>query len=494
MINAESGQMKVTTRPAERSSVVLEVEFPPERVQRSVEESVRHLSRRTKVPGFRPGKVPRAMLERELGIRRDDPAADNPIYDDAKDHLFEHSVLEALRDSDLDVLSIPAPEWLQFTEDSGASYRVTLPIRPDVKLGAYTDYPFGITVDTIDDAAVDKVIEQLRDQQASLVPVEDRGAATDDYAVIRFFGSRDGEPIEGATADRMPLIIGRERFVPGFEDHLIGLRETDTKEFSLTFPEDYPDADMAGKPADFQVEMLELREKRMPVADDEFARSLGSYTDLADLRAEIARRLERNALDRARHVFADRIIEFSVANATLELPDLLIERELEVMLDELRVRLAEQGIGYDDYLRATERDEAKILEEFRPDAERRVKTLLVLSEIAGKEGIEVTDAELATDLARSRERYAENPRLVAYLESARGQAYTRSLLRRSKTVETLVDRWIEQHPEFQNVQHLHEPQDGGEQPLGGGLPETRSGAQGPTAEMETTIQPEKGSR
>ena len=109
MINAETRQMKVTTTPAERSSVVLEVEFPPERVRRQVDESVRHISRRTKIPGFRPGKVPRAMLERELGIRRDDPDADNPIYDDAKEHLFEHSVIEAVRESDLDVLSIPAP-------------------------------------------------------------------------------------------------------------------------------------------------------------------------------------------------------------------------------------------------------------------------------------------------------------------------------------------------------------------------------------------------
>jgi trigger factor len=455
MINAETGQMKVTTRPAERSSVVLEVEFPPERVRRSVEESVRHLARRTKVPGFRPGKVPRAMLERELGIRRDDPAAPNPLYDDAKEHLFENSVIEALKDSDLDVLSIPAPEWLAFEEDGGASYRVTLPLRPSVKLGAYADYPFGITIDTIDDAAVDKVIEQLRDQQAALVPVEKRGAAMDDYAVIKFVGTRDGEPLEGAQSERMPLIIGRERFVPGFEDQLIGLREGDEKKFSLTFPDDYPEADLAGKRAEFEVTLLELREKKLPVADDEFARSMGKYEDLAALREEISKRLQRNALDRARHVFADRIIEFAVANSTLELPDLLIERELEVMMDELRVRLAEQGIGYEDYLRATERDEAKLLAEFRPDAERRVKTLLVLSEIAEREGIEMTDAELAADLERSRERYTGNPRLLSYLESARGQAYTRSLLRRSKTVETLIDRWIDQHPEFKNVQHLH---------------------------------------
>lgn len=481
MINADSGQMKVTTRPAERSSVVLEVEFPPDRVRRSVEESVRHLARRTKVPGFRPGKIPRPVLERALGIRRDDPTAPNPLYDDAKEHLFEHSVVDALRDSELDVLTIPAPEWLSFGEDAGASYRVTLPLRPAVKLGAYTNYPFGIAIDTIDDASVDKVVEQLRDQQASLVPVEGRGAATDDYAVIKFVGRRDGQPIEGAQTERMPLIIGRERFVPGFEDQLIGLREGDEKTFSLTFPEDYPDQDLAGKNAEFEVTMLELREKRLPDADDEFARNLGAYEDLGTLRSEISRRLERNSLDRARHVFADRIIEFAVANSTLELPDLLIERELEVMLDELGVRLAEQNIGLDDYLRATERDQEKLLADFRPDAERRVKTLLVLSEIAEKESIEVADEELDADLARSRKRYAGNQRLISYLESARGRAYTRSLLRRSKTVETLIDRWIDQNPEFQKVQHLHEP-------------EAESTEAGAAAETETIGRSKKGNR
>jgi len=456
MINAETGQMKVTTRPAERSSVVLEVEFPADQVQRQIEESVRHLARRTKVPGFRPGKVPRPLLERALGVRRDDPDGENPIFDDAREHLFERSVLDAVREQDLDVLTIPDPEWISFEEGVGASYRVMLPVRPEVKLGAYTDYPFGITIDEINDESVDKVIEQLLDQQAALVPVEDRGAATDDYAVISFAGSRDRTPVEGATSERMPLILGRERFVPGFEDNLVGLREGDSKTFSITFPDDYPEQELAGQPVDFEVSMLELREKKLPEADDEFARSLGNYDDLAALRAEIQSRLERNALDRARHNFSDRIIDFAVANATIELPDLLIDREQEVMLDELRVRLAEQGIGYEDYLRATDRDEAKVLEEFRPDAEKRVKVLLVLSEIADKESIEIDEAELEEELVHSRERYAGNPRLVAYLESPRGRVYTRSLLRRSKTVETLVDRWIADHPEFAHVQHLHD--------------------------------------
>jgi len=446
--------MKVTTRPAERSSVVLEVEFPSDQVRNQVNESVRHLARRTKVPGFRPGKVPRPLLERALGVRRDDPDAENPIYDDAKEHLFERSVLDAVREKDLDVLQIPDPEWTAFGEDSGATYTVTLPLRPEVKLGAYAEYPFKITVDETTDESVDKVIEQLRDQQASLVPVEGRGAATDDYAVIRFTGSSGGRPIEGASTDRMPLIIGRERFIPGFEDNLIGLKEGDSKSFSVTFPDDYGEADLAGKPADFEVGMLELREKKMPDGDDDFARSLGDYADLAALRDEIKKRLERNSLDRARHNFADRIIDFAVANATLDLPDLLIESEQEVMLDELKVRLAEQGIGFDDYLRVTERNQQQLMDEFRPDAEKRVKTLLVLSAIADKENIEVTDQELADELESSRERYADNPRLLTYLESARGRTYTRSLLRRSKTVETLIDRWIAEHPEFSNVQHI----------------------------------------
>ena len=460
MISADTRQMKVTTRPAERSSVVLEVEFPADQVRRQIDESVRHLAQRTNVAGFRPGKAPRALLERALGMRRDDPDAENPIHDDAKEHLFERSVLDAVREKELDVLQVPDPEWTSFTEDSGATYTVTLPLRPDVKLGAYTDYPFTISVDKIDDEAVDKVIEQLRDQQASLVPVEGRGAATDDYAVIRFTGSRQGQPVEGASSDRMPLILGRERFVPGFEENLVGLREGDTKSFSVTFPDDYQEADLAGKPVDFEVGILELREKKMPVADDDFARSLGSYDDLDGLRVEIRARLERNALDRARHNFADRIIDFAVANATLVLPDLLIDSEQDVMLDELKVRLAEQGIGYEDYLRITERDEKQVVDEFRPDAEKRVKTLLVLSAVADKENVEVTDAELDSELERSRERYAGNPRLITYLESARGRTYTRSLLRRSKTIEMLVDRYIAAHPEFADVQHIESDADG----------------------------------
>lgn len=448
--------MKASTRASERSTVVLEVELPGERVRRSIELSVRHLGQRTRVPGFRPGKVPRPMLERALGIRRDDPAVPDPVYEDAKEHLFEASVLEAIRDKGMDVLAIPQPEWTAFHEVDGAAYRVTVPVRPEVKLGAYTDYPFSISVDEVDDAKVDAVVEQLRDQQASLVPVEGRSAQEGDYAVISFEGLRDGQPIEGATAERFPLIIGRERMVPGFEANLIGMAEDEERSFSVTFPDDYAQAELAGKDVEFTVRLLELRHKSLPPADDDFARSMGSYADLAALRSEIGHRLERSARDRARHTFADRIIEFATANATVEVPELLVERELEVMIDELKVRLAEQGIAYDEYLRVTERDEEALQAEYREQAEHRVRVLLVLGAIAEKEDIEVDDAAVDAEIDRGRDSAEGNPRLVEYLSSERGRSYLRSQLRRTQTVESLIDRWIDEHPEFADVRHIED--------------------------------------
>ncbi|MGH3076225.1 MAG: trigger factor, partial [Gaiellales bacterium] len=361
--------MKVTAEPAARSTVVLEVELPADRLQRSIDDAVRHLGRRTKVPGFRPGKVPRPMLERALGVRRDAPDGRDPIYDDAKEHLFESTVAEALEQSDLDALGIPSPEWTRFVEGEGAAYRIVLPVRPDVKLGAYVDYPFGADIETIDAARIDQVLEQLREQHASLVPVEDRGAEQGDYAVISFEGRRDGVPFDGGKADRFPLRIGSERMIPGFEAALVGMRDGEERTFTVTFPDDYGEAALAGKLVEFTATLLELRRQELPPLDDDFAGSMGDFAGLDALRDDIRTRLEQNARDRARHMFADRIIEFAVANATLVVPDLLVEREVEVMHDELKVRLAEQGIDEATYLKVTGKDEAQLHTEWREPAE-----------------------------------------------------------------------------------------------------------------------------
>jgi len=448
--------MNVTATPAGKSTVVLDVELPANTVQRAIDEAVRHLGRRTRVPGFRPGKVPRPMLERALGVRRSDPDAPDPVYEDAKEHLYESSVVEAITEQDLDILSIPQPEWLRFVEGEGAAYRVVLPIRPEVKLGAYTDYPFGIEIDEIDDEKIEHVVEQLREQNASLLPVEGRGAQEGDYAVIGFIGKRDGVPFDGGSAERYPLRLGSDRMVPGFEQALTGMVEDEERTFPLTFPADYAEASLAGQDVEFTVTLRELRVPELPDADDAFAESIGSFRDLTHLKEDVGRRLAANARDRARHVFSERIIEFAVANATVTIPDLLVEREVEVMHDELRVRLAEQGIEEAAYLQAVEKTIDQLHTEWREPAEHRVKVLLVLSAVADAEGVEASDEAVQAEIDRARARNPENPKLISYFESPRGRAYLQATLRRTEVVELLVDRWLEAHPEVGPLPHLED--------------------------------------
>ncbi|MFO1540374.1 MAG: trigger factor [Chloroflexota bacterium] len=456
--------MKVTVTPAERSTAVVEVEVTAERVRSAVDEAVRHQAGRVRVPGFRPGKVPRQMLERALGIDRSDLARPDPIYDDARDHLYRRSILEALREQkDLEILEIPGnPAWEGFSELSGARYRVEIPLRPTVTLGDYAGFGFTPEIEEVTPDKVDQVLDQLRDQQASLAPVEGRPAQSGDYAVVSFAGSRDGAPVEGAQADRFPLVLGSERMIPGFEDQVVGLSEGESKTFDITFPADYGQEELAGAEVCFDVTLLELRERMLPPLDDAFAGSLGAYADLAALRTEVAARLERNALDRARHGFADRIIEYAAANATVSPSDLLVAREIDVMVDELKVRLAQQGIGMPEYLEATERDEEKLREEMRESAEHRVKVLLVLGAVADAEQVTVPEDDVEREVARAVAANGEDRRFAEYIASPRGRSYVRSTLRRTRTVEGIIDRWIAEHPAFANVRHSEDQPDAAE--------------------------------
>jgi trigger factor len=440
--------MQITATPAPNSTVVLEIELPAERLEHAVDEAVRHLSRRTRVPGFRPGKAPRPVLERHLG-----PGA---VLEDAVDHLVQDAYRQALIDQDLLPLTNADVEVVQAEEGKPLVFKATVQVRPEVQLGDYKQFNFSPEIETIDAARVDKVLEELRDQNATLSAVEDRGARDGDYAVISFQGTRDGEPFEGGSSERMPLILGQERLIPGFEANLIGLEVGGKTEFDITFPDDYPETELAGKASHFAVEVKELREKVLPELDDEFIATLGDFADLEALRVDIKARLERNALDRARHGFADRIIDYAVANATLELPDILVDQEIEVMHDEFRGTLARQGIDEAAYLKAVDKQEADLHTEFRPSAEKRVRTLLVLSKVAEAEGVEVADSEVDAEVARGRDRYASDTRLLAYFESDRGRSYIRSTLRRSRVVEQLIDGWLAAHPDHAPLPHLED--------------------------------------
>jgi trigger factor len=440
--------MQTTNTPLPKSRLQLEFELPPERLSRAMDQAVGRLSRQVRVPGFRPGKAPRFMLERVLG-----PTA---VLDDAVDHLVEDAFREAVKAQDIVSLASPEVEITQAEEGKPLLFKAVIQVRPEVKLGDYEHFGFSPEIRPVDDAMIAQVVDELRDAHSELEPVEGRPAKEGDYAVIGFTGTRDGVEFPGGSSERMPLIIGQDRLIPGFEDRLLGVAKGETVEFDITFPEDYQEESLRGQDAHFSVTVKELREKVLPEATDEFAKKVGKFEDMAELTAELRTRLEANALDHARHDFADKIIDYATANATMDLPDILVDQEVEVMHDELRSALARQGITEEAYLKVVNKTDEDLHTEFRPQAEKRVKTLLVLSEIARAKGVEVPESDVQAEIERARSRYADSPNLIRYFESERGRNYIRSTFRRSRTVEQIIDEWLAAHPESPRLPHLEE--------------------------------------
>ncbi len=424
----------VSTRPEAGSKMVLEIEVPSDEVDRHFATAYRHVAERTKVPGFRPGKAPRNVIDRFVGR--------GSVLAEAIDHLVSDAYDRALDQSS--VIPIDQPEVdidpTAVVEGKPVSFTATVPVRPDVELGAYAGYPFELERPEVTDDQVEQVIGELREQQATLRPVDDRAAQKGDIASVKFAGTIDGEPFEGGSADRMPLVIGEDRMIPGWEDNLVGMKIGESRGFEIGFPDDYRVEVLRDKQAHFDVELLDLREKLLPEVTDEFATSVADVQTLDELRAEIRDAMEKRADAEARHAFGDRIIDFATSNATVELPEVMVTNEIEIMRDELRTRLAQQRIGMDQYLALAKQTPEELVAELREPASRRVKTLLVLSAIAEKEGVDATDEQIEAEIAEQLARYDDDPKLREYLTSRRGRSYLRMTIRNRTLVDRLIDR------------------------------------------------------
>jgi trigger factor len=413
--------------------MVLEIEVPSTDVDRHFATAYRHVAERTRVPGFRPGKAPRHVIDRFVGHAS--------VLAEVMEHLVSASYEEALDQTDIVPIDRPNVDIdpSALAEGSPVSFTATVSVRPEVQLGAYTDYPFTLEVPEVTDEQVEQVVSELREQQGSLRPVDDRGAQKGDVVSVKFVGSIDGEPFEGGSADRMPLVVGEDRMIPGWEDNLVGMRIDEEKGFDITFPDDYRVDELQGKQAHFEVTLLDLRERVLPDADDEFAQSVSDVQTLDELRAEIRDALQQRAEAEARHTFADRIIDYASTNATVELPEVMVANEVEIMRDELGSRLAQQRIGMEQYLELAKQSPEELSAELREPAQRRVKTLLVLSSIAEKEGIDVADTEIDAELA-SQLGPQPDPKLAEYWASRSGRSYLRMTMRNRKLVDTLIER------------------------------------------------------
>jgi trigger factor len=424
----------VSSNPQPGSRVQLDIEVPATDVDRHFATAYQHVAERTKVPGFRPGKAPRHVIDRFVGR--------GTVIAEAIDHLVSAAYDAAL--DQVAILPIDQPDVdidpAGVAEGQTVHFTATVAVRPEVSLGAYTEYPFSLESPEVTDEQVQGVITELREQQATLRPVDGRAAQKSDVAAVKFVGTIDGEPFEGGSADRLPLVIGEDRMIPGWEDQLVGMAIDETKGFEITFPEDYRVEELRAKQAHFEVTLLDVRERLLPEIDDEFARSVGDVANVDELRTEIRDALEKRAADDARHAFADRIIDFAASNATVELPEVMVANEIEIMRDELGNRLASQRIGMEQYLALAKQTPDELASELREPASRRVKVLLVLSAIAEREGIDATPDEVQAEIDQQLARYPNDPKLSGYLTSRRGRSYLRMTLRNRKLVDTLIER------------------------------------------------------
>ncbi|MBV9606439.1 MAG: trigger factor [Solirubrobacterales bacterium] len=424
----------VTTTVTElpESRVRVEAQVAPEEVERRVQQAARELGRQMRIPGFRKGKVPPPVVIRRLGREAVlDEALRSALgswYADA----IDGAGIAPVGEPDLDVPSeLPAEgQPLQFSIEIG--------VRPTAKLGQYKGLEVGRRETTIEDAQIDEEVERLRDRLATLETVE-RAADTGDHVVIDYVGTVDGEEFAGGTGRDQLLELGSGRLIPGFEEQLVGASAGDERTVTVTFPEDYQATELAGKQAEFAVTVGEVKEKRLPEVNDDFASEAAGFDTMAELREDIAERLrqiDERALERE---FEDAVIEAAVGEAEVEVPDKLVHARAHELLEDTFSMLARQGISKESYLRFSGRDEETLAHEAEPEAAAALKREAVLAAIVEAENIEPTDEEIRQALEPTAERQGTDAdKLLEQLESTGRLDRIRQEVAIRQAVEKLV--------------------------------------------------------
>jgi trigger factor len=388
--------VKTSVTELPESRVRLQAEVPAEEVERSVTEAARELGRQMRVPGFRKGRVPPPIVIRRLGREAVlDEALRNHLgswYADA----IEESGIAPVGRPELDVSSLPG-------EGEPLAFSIEIGVRPVAKLGRYEGLEVGRREPVVDDARIDEELERLRDQFATLETV-DRPAQEGDHVVIDYTGKIDGEPFEGGSGRDQLLELGSGRLIPGFEEQLIGAAAGDERTVDVSFPDDYEPDELAGRDAQFDVKATEVKSKRLPELDDEFASEAGGFDTLAELREDVAGRLREADEGAIEREFEQAVLDAVVEDAQVDVPEQLVHARAHELLDDTMSALARQGISKEAYLQIAGKDEEALAHEAEPEAEQALKREAVLAAVVDAAGIKPSDDEVRDALQPSAER------------------------------------------------------------------------------------------
>ena len=402
-------------------------------VQQAYVKTAKHYN----LPGFRKGHAPRKVIENMYGEGVFFEDAFEIVWGDAYDAALEEFELFAVDKPSIDIEKISLAEGVVFTAE--------VQLKPEVVLGAYKGIEVEKPTYTVEDADVEREIEQEREKNARFVGVE-RAVENGDRVILDYSGSVDGEKFDGGTAEDQPLVIGSGTFIPGFEEQMVGMNVGEEKDITVTFPEEYHAPDLAGKEAVFHVKVREVQVKELPALDDEFAKDVSEFDTLDELRADKRKKMEERAAENEKAARENLCIKAVCDNATVEIPAVMIDRQVNYMLQDIAYRLSMSGISLEDYCKFSGSDIDSMRESYKPEAENRVKMQLVIEAVGKAENVACTDEELEADVAAYAEQNNTSVEEFKKQLTESDYDYLRDRKTAEKTIALIVDNAVFTEP------------------------------------------------
>lgn len=377
--------MNAKVEKLENNKVKLEITVPMQDFQEALKKSYNKNVGKFNIPGFRKGKAPMAIIEKYYGI--------GVFYEDAVQFVCDDTYPKAIEDNNITPVDYPEIDIVQIGKDKDFIYTATVTVKPEVKLGEYKGVEAKKIEYKVTDEDINAKLDLMKDKNARILTKEGK-IEKGDIATIDFEGFIDGVAFEGGKADNYQLTIGSGTFIPGFEDQLVGAAAGDTVDVNVTFPEDYHEESLKGKPALFKVTIKEVKFKQLPELDDEFAKDVSEFDTLEELKQDIKKKLEEENAERAKREYEDEVLNKVVEAAEVDIPEVMIQKEIDYMMSDLNYRLKYQGLDIKKYAELLGTTIESLRDEFKEAAQKRVKSNLVLEAIAKAEGIDASEEEI----------------------------------------------------------------------------------------------------
>ena len=376
--------MSVQVENLEKNTAKLTIEVPAEKFEEAVQHSYNKNKGKFNIPGFRKGKAPFNMIKKMYGV--------GVFYEDAVDEVIDASYPDAAKESGLEIVSRPSISIEEIEEGKAFVYTAVVAVKPEVTLGEYKGVEVQKTKSEVTEEDIETEIKRAREKNSRLITVEDRGVEDGDQVTIDFDGSVDGKRFEGGKAEDYPLTIGSHTFIDNFEEQLIGKTTGEECEVNVTFPAEYHVEELKNKSAVFKVKIKEIQRKELPEANDDFASEVSDFDTMEEYKKDLTEKLQAEKVEAAKTADEDKVVAKVIENATMEIPDQMVEEQVNGMVNDYARRLESQGISFKQYVEITGMTAEKIGEQMKPQAIKRIQTRLVLEAVVKAENIQADDA------------------------------------------------------------------------------------------------------